>query len=95
MDLLTTRLTIFHTAWILDQGAQGGTESSMAKVIASEAVFRVVDRSVQILGGSGVTAETIVERIWRDIRAFRIYDGPNEVHRFSLARKIIKGEDRK
>ena len=95
MDLLTTRLTIFHTAWVLDQGAQGGTESGMAKVLASDAVFRIVDRSVQILGGSGVTSETIVERIWRDIRAFRIYDGPNEVHRFSLARKILKGEDRK
>jgi acyl-CoA dehydrogenase len=95
MDLLTTRLTIFHTAWVLDQGAQGGTESSMAKVLASDATFRIVDRSVQVLGGSGVTAETIVERIWRDIRAFRIYDGPNEVHRFSLARKILKGEDRK
>lgn len=91
MDILTTRLTILHTAWVLDQGAQGGTESSMAKVLASEAVFRIVDRSVQILGGQGVTAETIVERIWRDIRAFRIYDGPNEVHRFSLARKILKG----
>ncbi|MGQ0621736.1 MAG: acyl-CoA dehydrogenase family protein [Panacagrimonas sp.] len=91
MDLLTTRLTIWYTAWVLDQGHQGGTESSMAKVISSEAVFRVVDRSVQMLGGQGVTGETIVERIWRDIRAFRIYDGPNETHRWSLAKRILKG----
>ncbi|MCY1562355.1 (R)-benzylsuccinyl-CoA dehydrogenase [compost metagenome] len=61
----------------------------MAKVISSEAIWRVIDRSVQVLGGQGVTAETIVERIFRDARAFRIYDGPSEVHRMSLAKKIF------
>jgi len=44
---------------------------------------------VQVLGGQGVTREAIVERIFRDARGFRIYDGPNEVHRMSLARKIL------
>jgi acyl-CoA dehydrogenase len=61
----------------------------MTKVIASEAIFRIVDRCVQILGGQGVTGETIVERIWRDVRPFRIYDGPSEVHRWSLAKKLM------
>ena len=70
---------------------KGKNESSMAKVICSEAEWRVVDRCVQILGGQGVTAETIVARIWSDMRAFRIYDGPSEVHRWSLARHILKG----
>ncbi len=49
----------------------------------------MVDRCVQILGGQGVTGETIVMRIFTDIRAFRIYDGPSEVHRWSLARKLL------
>ncbi|MGK8436806.1 acyl-CoA dehydrogenase family protein [Ectopseudomonas hydrolytica] len=89
MDMLTTRLTIWHCAWVLDLGKRANTESSMAKVISSEAIWRVIDRSVQILGGRGVTSETVVERIFRDARAFRIYDGPNEVHRMSLAKKIL------
>ena len=89
MDLHTCRLAVWHCAWLLDQGERGNFESSMTKVHASEAVWRVVDRAVQILGGRGVTGETIVERIFRDIRAFRIYDGPSEVHRMSLARKIL------
>jgi acyl-CoA dehydrogenase len=64
--------------------------SSMAKVICSEALFRVADRCVQILGGLGVTRETVVERIFREIRAFRIYDGPSEVHRWALARRALR-----
>ena len=90
MDLHTSRLAIWHCAWVLDQGGKGKNESSMAKVICSEAEWRVVDRCVQVLGGQGVTAETIVARIWSDMRAFRIYDGPSEVHRWSLARNILK-----
>lgn len=89
MDLHSTRLAIWHCAWVLDQGSKGNVESSMVKVISSEAIWRIVDRSVQILGGQGVTGETIVERIFRDVRPFRIYDGPSEVHRMSLARKLL------
>lgn len=93
MDMLSTRLSILHCAWILDQGERGNVESSMAKVISSEAIWRVIDRSVQILGGQGVSGESIVERIFKDARGFRIYDGPNEVHRMSLARKILARDD--
>jgi acyl-CoA dehydrogenase len=89
MDMHLSRLAIQHCAWVLDQGEKGNFESSRAKVIASEAVGRVVDRSVQILGGQGVTGETVVMRIYKDIRGFRIYDGPSEVHRWSLARKLL------
>ncbi len=89
MDLHTARLHIWHTAWLLDQGAKCNFESSRAKVACSEAEWRVVDRCVQILGGKGVTGETIVMRIFMDMRAFRIYDGPSEVHRWSMARKIL------
>lgn len=89
MDLQTARLHIWHTAWVLDQGETGNFESSRAKVACSEAEWRVVDRCVQILGGQGVTGEKEVMRIFMDIRSFRIYDGPSEVHRWSLARKIL------
>lgn len=88
MDLHTARLHIWHTAWLLDQGEKCNFESSRAKVVCSEAEWRVVDRSVQMLGGQGVTGETPVMRIFTDMRAFRIYDGPSEVHRWSMARKI-------
>jgi acyl-CoA dehydrogenase len=89
MDLHTARLHIWHTAWLLDQGQKCNFESSRAKVVCSEAEWRVVDRSVQILGGRGVTSESAAMRIFTDMRAFRIYDGPSEVHRWSMARKIV------
>ena len=58
----------------------------------SEAINRIVDRSLQILGGTGITRDTVVERIFRDVRAFRIYDGPSEVHRWSIGRRIVEGD---
>ncbi|HUB10966.1 MAG TPA: acyl-CoA dehydrogenase family protein [Acetobacteraceae bacterium] len=90
IDIRMSRLAIWHTAWLLDQGARGTTESSIAKVFCSEAIWRVVDRCVQVLGGQGVTGETLVERLFREVRAFRIYDGPSEVHRWSLAQRIAR-----
>ena len=91
IDMHTSRLAIWHCAWILDQGKLGLSHSSRTKVLVSEAVWRVVDRCVQILGGQGVSGESIVSRIFTDIRSFRIYDGPSEVHRWSLARRILRG----
>ena len=88
IDLKQSELIIDWCADVLDTGASGTAESSMAKVAVSEALFRVADRCVQIMGGTGVTRETIVEQVFREIRAFRIYDGPTEVHRWSLAKKI-------
>lgn len=90
MDMHTTRLAIWHCAWVLDQGHLGTRESSATKVIASEAIWRVIDRSAQMLGGSGMTHETIVARIFADARSFRVYDGPNETHRWSLAKHALK-----
>jgi len=91
MDMHVARLAIWHCAWVLDRGSLGLHESSRAKVIVSEATWRVADRCVQILGGQGVTDESIVARIFADLRAFRIYDGPSEVHRWSMAKRILKG----
>ena len=90
MDIHQCRLVIWHTAWILDQGQRGRHESSMAKVICSEAIWRVVDRSMQILGGLGITDDTIVARLFREVRPFRIYDGPSEVHRWSIAQRVLR-----
>jgi len=88
IDLKQAELMIDWCAEVLDTGAAGTAESSMAKVAVSEALFRVADRCVQILGGTGVTRDTVVEQVFREIRAFRIYDGPSEVHRWSLAKKV-------
>lgn len=88
IDLKQTELMIDWAAWTLDQGQRGSSESSMTKYACSETLFQVVDRCVQVLGGSGIVDETPVSRIWREIRGFRVYDGPSEVHLYSLARKL-------
>ena len=92
MDIHMARLAILHTAWLLDKGERASNESSMSKVMCSEAIARVADRSMQILGGMGMTRDTVVERIFRDTRAFRIYDGPSEVHRWALGARIVSGK---
>jgi acyl-CoA dehydrogenase len=90
IDLKQSELTIDWCAWVLDNAGHGagGQESSIAKVAVSEALYRIADRCVQVLGGLGVTDDTPVHQIFRDIRAFRIYDGPSEVHRWSIAKRI-------
>lgn len=88
IDLKQAELMIDWCANVLDTGSLGTTESSMAKVAVADALFRVADRCVQVMGGTGVTEDTIVEQVFREVRAFRIYDGPTEVHKWSLAKKI-------
>lgn len=88
IDLKQAELMIDWCAGVLDGGSLGTAESSMAKVAVSEALMRVADRCVQVMGGTGLTSDTIVEQVFREIRAFRIYDGPTEVHKWSLAKKI-------
>jgi acyl-CoA dehydrogenase len=88
IDLKQAELMIDWCAEVLDTGSLGTAESSMAKVAVSEALMRVADRCVQVMGGTGVSGDTIVEQVFREIRAFRIYDGPTEVHKWSLAKKI-------
>ena len=88
IELQQAALMIDWCAGVLDSGAHGTVESSMAKVAVSEALFRIADRCVQVMGGTGVSGDTIVEQVFREVRAFRIYDGPTEVHKWSLARRI-------
>jgi acyl-CoA dehydrogenase len=88
IDIQQCKVMIDWCANVLDAGSLGTVESSMAKVAVSEALMRVADKCVQVMGGTGVTGDTIVEQVFREIRAFRIYDGPTEVHKWSLAKKI-------
>ncbi len=88
IDLKQAELMIDWCAGVLDSGSLGTVESSMTKVAVSESLMRIADRCVQVMGGLGVTDHTIVERVFREVRAFRIYDGPTEVHKWSLAKKI-------
>ena len=88
IDLKQCELMIDWCADVLDSGSLGTVESSMTKVAVSEALMRIADRCVQVMGGTGVTDATIVEQVFREVRAFRIFDGPTEVHKWSLAKKI-------
>ena len=90
IDIHLSRLFIYNTAWLLDQGNEARNESSMSKIFCSEAAFRIVDRAMQTLGGMGITDDTVVERLFREIRPFRIYDGPSEVHRWAIAKRLMK-----
>jgi acyl-CoA dehydrogenase len=84
------RLAIWWACWALDTGAKGRHESSMVKAYVSEELFKVTDRCVQILGGMGISDETPVGMIFSDMRAFRIYDGPTEVHKYAIARQVLR-----
>jgi acyl-CoA dehydrogenase len=84
------RLAIWWACWTLDRGEKGRHESSMVKAYVSEELFKVADRCVQILGGMGISDETPVGMIFTDMRAFRLYDGPTEVHKFAIARQALR-----
>jgi acyl-CoA dehydrogenase len=94
IDLKQTELMIDWCADVLDSGASATIESSMTKACVSETLFRVADRCVQVMGGTGVTRDTVVEQIFCELRSFRIYDGPTEVHKWSLAKKIKRDFER-
>jgi acyl-CoA dehydrogenase len=85
---------IDYVAWTLDQGSRASSDSSMAKYACGEILFQIVDRCMQVLGGTGIIGETPVSQIWREIRGFRVYDGPSEVHLYSLARRLKRNATR-
>lgn len=89
-EMYAARLTIWHTAWKLDGGDKAKQEVAMTKVFVAETVDRVVDRALQICGALGVSEDTPLSRFYREVRPFRIYDGPNEIHRGSIARRVFK-----
>lgn len=90
IDLQAARLLTWQAAWVLDQGGQARQESSMAKIFVAEAVNRVVDRALQICGSQGVGDQLPLARFYQAVRPFRIYDGPSEVHRMAIARRLLR-----
>jgi acyl-CoA dehydrogenase len=84
-------LLVYRAAWSKDRGAARITrEASMAKMFATEAAQRVIDRAVQLHGGVGVTKGAEVEKLYREIRALRIYEGATEVQKIVIARELLK-----
>jgi acyl-CoA dehydrogenase len=90
IEMQAARLMIWHAAWLLDMGHPARQETSMAKVFVSETVDQVIDRAVQICGSLGVSDELPLADFYREARAFRIYDGASEVHRMSIARRVLR-----
>ncbi|KRC73095.1 acyl-CoA dehydrogenase [Achromobacter sp. Root83] len=89
IDLHASRLMTLDCAGRMDDGLPVKQHSAMTKVFVSEAVNRVADRAVQMMGASGLSEDTPVSMIWQEMRPFRIYDGANELHRATLARRLL------
>ncbi len=89
-ECLAARALTLETARLRDSGADTTLEASSAKLFASEMVGRVADRTVQIYGGAGYMAEYGIERLYRDVRLFRIYEGSSEIQKLVIARETLK-----
>jgi acyl-CoA dehydrogenase len=94
IELHASRLMVMQAAWKHERGEDIRHESSICKVFVAEAVNRIIDRAVQICGALGVSTDTPLEHFYREARAFRIYDGPSEVHRMVIARNVLRMKDR-
>lgn len=90
-ELYAARCMTLDAARQRDRGANVGTEASCAKLFASEMCGRVADRAVQIFGGAGYMAEHGIERFYRDVRLFRIFEGTTQIQQLVIARNMMKG----
>ena len=84
-------LLTYRSAWKKDGGARVTREAAMAKMFATETAQRVIDDAVQLLGGLGVKRGHPVERLYREVRALRIYEGATEVQKLIIAKDLLKG----
>lgn len=92
VDIDAAALLIYRAAWTKDNGAARVTrEASMAKLFATERAQRVIDKAVQLHGGDGVRRGSTVERLYREIRALRVYEGASEVQKIVIARQTLSG----
>jgi acyl-CoA dehydrogenase len=83
-------LLVYRAAWLRDQGQRVTKEAAMAKLVATEGAQQVIDAALQMFGGMGVVSEVPVERLYREIRALRIYEGATEVQQLIIAREMLK-----
>jgi acyl-CoA dehydrogenase len=89
-EIFAVKMMVMNAAWEIDQGLEPRDKVSMIKVAASEMQGRVVDRAIQVFGGMGFSKDLPLERMYRDARVTRIYDGTSEIHRMLIARSTIK-----
>jgi acyl-CoA dehydrogenase len=89
------RLMTLHAAWLMDSGADARTEISMIKFVGANVLHDVLDRAIQVHGALGFSADTPLEGWYREARAARLYDGPDEVHRMVVARQILRAFGKK
>jgi acyl-CoA dehydrogenase len=94
-EIDAARLLTYRAAWLRDGGQPAVKEVAMAKMTATEAAQRVVDRAVQMLGARGVARGETVERLYRDVRALRIYEGATEVQKLIIGRELLPISKRK
>ncbi len=90
IELHASRMMVMQAAWKHERGDDIRHESSICKVFVAEAVNRIIDRAIQICGALGISTDTPLEHFYREARAFRIYDGPSEVHRMVIARNVLR-----
>jgi acyl-CoA dehydrogenase len=92
-DFEASRLLVYQAAWSHDMGEPDlRLKSSIAKLFATEAAQRIVDQALQIHGGNGVVAGHIMERLYRDVRALRIYEGSSEIQKLVIAKSLMRKE---
>lgn len=89
-DIFAARMMVLNTAWEVDQGLDPRQKISMVKLFASEMVGRVTDQALQVFGGMGYSRELPIERLYRDCRVMRIFDGTSEIHRGLIAQQVLK-----
>ncbi len=89
IDLAASRALLTRACWELDLGEHAGNATSIAKTFGAEAFSRILDRSIQMCGGLGVSEDLPLARLANELRPFRIYDGPSEVHRWALAKRAV------
>ncbi len=91
MELEAVRLRLYYAAWKSDQGITDlRSEGSSIKVTATEMLSNVADRAIQLHGGVGLSKELGIEYVARMVRIWRILEGPNEIHRWTIARQLLK-----
>jgi acyl-CoA dehydrogenase len=91
-EMDAARLLTYRAAWLRDSGKKVTKEAAMAKMTATETAQRVIDRALQLFGARGVMAGAPVEKLYRDIRALRIYEGATEVQKLIIAREVLAAE---
>lgn len=93
-DIDAARLLTYRAAWLRDAGRRVTKEAAMAKLTATESAQRIIDRALQMFGGRGVVQGEVVERLYREIRALRIYEGASEVQKLIIGRAVLAGAER-